>query len=1155
MRYLFLVVLLGLGISAQSQQSVRYEQSLNNAWETLASDEKAPVGFEKVSLNTSKWPKVNIPHNWDQYEGYQRKLHGNKHGVAVYRKFFKVANSSQKRYFLYFEGVGSYATVWLNEKKVGYHAGGRTTFTLDVTNVIKLDGKENILAVQADHPANIRDLPWVDGGCSTERGFSEGSQPFGIFRPVTLIATNNLRIEPFGVHIWNDVFTGNKVDLNLKTSVKNYGKTVSNFILYNRLIDKTGKIIASTSSSTRLQPNGKAEFKQQFNQLVNAQLWSLENPYLYKVKTTLVQNGKVIDETVTPYGIRWVNWPIGDNTKSKQFLLNGKAVFINGIAEYEHLLGNSHAFTAEQIKSRVSQMKQSGFNAFRDGHQPHNLRYQTELDNSGILSWTQLSAHIWFDNPAFRKNFKELLKEWVIERRNSPSVVLWGLQNESTLPEDFAKECTELIRSLDPTASSQRKVTTCNGGKGTDWDVPQNWTGTYGGNPTLYGEDLKRQILVGEYGAWRTLDLHLGEPNSKADYSENYMSDLMETKVRLADSVQNEVAGHFFWLYSSHDNPGRVQGGEGLRDLDRIGPVNYKGMFTPWEEPTDVFYMFKANYTSAQTAPMVYVVSPTWVNRWSRAGVKDSIIVYSNCDEVELFNDVDGQSFGKVKRGKIGTHFTWKNINVQKNLLYAVGYVKGKAVAKHAIVLQNLPDSKQIHKLYQDADVLKPQTDRNYVYRYNCGGPEFKDTHGNIWLADKPLKDSKYPGTISWTKESNIKPEAFASQRRTFAPIVNSNQQDEQLFQTFRYGRQDLKFSFPLSAGEYEVELYFVEPWLGVGGGMDAKAMRLFDVAVNNQLVLKDLDIWSEIGTNRALKKTVKIKHDGGVLVVSFPNVKVAQALLSAIAISSNNSVKPAPQSEGLLKGVQGAKLETWMDIGAKQFVDEKISFTHLPPQLFGAEWLQTKPGKEVKFQLTDSADVFIALDSGKITTLKGFEDTKTTLTNSQDKIFKVFRKRFLKDKSFAFESNNEYTIAVTSPTNLQPAFDLKKVTSYKAADATLSGSGVKKGDLMDKPRAIFTQKSGSSITFPIQTGVADVYSLTLKYHNPTITQQKVKLELYDVGNSLLKSEVLTLDITKAGKWNYFNTSSGSMINAGAYRIVITSVDAEQLAVDAIDVQ
>ena len=94
-----------------------------------------------------------------------------------------------KHYSLWFEGVGSYATVWLNGDSIGYHAGGRTSFTLDVTSAIK-EG-DNLLAVRADHPAEIRDLPWVCGGCSSEWGFSEGSQPLGVFRPVHLIVTSN----------------------------------------------------------------------------------------------------------------------------------------------------------------------------------------------------------------------------------------------------------------------------------------------------------------------------------------------------------------------------------------------------------------------------------------------------------------------------------------------------------------------------------------------------------------------------------------------------------------------------------------------------------------------------------------------------------------------------------------------------------------------------------------------------------------------------------------------------------------------------------------------------------------------------------------------------------------------------------------------------
>ena len=261
-------------------------------------------------------------------------------------------------------------------------------------------------------------------------------------------------------------------------------------------------------------------------------------------------------------------------------------------------------------------------------------------------------------------------------------------------PPKNAHLIAELIRSLDPTASSQRLVTTCNGGSGTDWDVPQNWTGTYGGDPKTYANDLKKQILVGEYGAWRTLDLHSeGGFVQNGTYSEDRMTQLMEQKIRLAESAKDSIAGHFFWLLTSHDNPGRVQGGEGLRELDRVGPVNYKGLLTSWEEPTDAFYMYRSNYASKEKEPMVYIVSHTWSNRWMQGGIKDSIYVYSNCDEVELFNDIDNLSLGKRKRNGRGTHFQWDQVAIKYNLLYAVGYVNGKKVAKDIIVLNHLPQS------------------------------------------------------------------------------------------------------------------------------------------------------------------------------------------------------------------------------------------------------------------------------------------------------------------------------------------------------------------------------------------------------------------------------------------------------------------------------
>nr|AIA86126.1 CAZy families GH2/CBM57 protein [uncultured Bacteroides sp.] len=92
----------------------------------------------------------------------------------------------------------------------------------------------------------------------------------------------------------------------------------------------------------------------------------------------------------------------------------------------------------------------------------------------------------------------------------------------------------------------------------------------------------------------------------------------METKIRLAEQAKDSVCGQFQWIFSSHDNPGRRQPDEAYRKIDKVGPFNYKGLVTPWEEPLDVYYMYRANYVPAAKDPMVYLVSHTWTNRFRK---------------------------------------------------------------------------------------------------------------------------------------------------------------------------------------------------------------------------------------------------------------------------------------------------------------------------------------------------------------------------------------------------------------------------------------------------------------------------------------------------------------------------------------------------------
>jgi hypothetical protein len=850
--------------------------------------------------------------------------------------------------------------------------------------------------------------------------------------------------------------------------------------------------------------------------------------------------------------------------------LNGKPVFINGIAGYEHLLGGSHAFSALQVAARVSQVEAAGFNAFRDAHQPHNLRYGQHFERDGILWWPQFAAHIWFDNPAFRRNFKALLRDWILERRNNPAVILWGLENESTLPEDFARECSAEIRALDPTASSQRLITTCNGGTGTDWNVPQNWSGTYGGDPARYGSELEAENLVGEYGAWRSIDLHTEGPfRADGPPSENRMSQLLEMKVRLADSVRSRVSGQFMWLLYSHDNPGRVQSGEGYRALDQVGPVNYKGLFTIWGEPVDAFYMYRANFVGARTHPMVYIVSHRWADRWTRPGIKDSISVYSNCDEVELFNDVDHRSLGRRHRSGIGTHFEWDHVDISYNVLYAVGYVDGKAVATDCIVLHHLPRAPSFSRLKGTTDVTRPVPGERYLYRVNCGGPDYRDQNGSLWLADRPWRDSASWGSVSWADRYPGVPPFFASQRRTFDPIRGTG--DWKLFQTFRYGRQYLQYRFPVPDGRYTVELYFTEPWYGIGGGMDCSGWRSFDVAVNGITRIHDLDIWKLAGTDHALKRTLDVRVTGGQLTVSFPHVEAGEAIISAIAIAAREKGgAPAPGAPLLIShpsigGVaRGASVEvaSWLDTGQPCYRQGTATFSHLPPALYGACWLKFpsapagNKGRDALFDVSSAAEVYVGIDSTARepdTLPGGFTKTDGWLGDDHGHRLALYRRRF--PKGARVDVRGVSFVAAVYASGMVPTFDLRPSTAYSIQDAGLSPRGMDRTRVNGKPAVRFQDDTGGSVSWKVKIPIAGKYSIQIRYATPEDMGRAGELTLVSEDGVVLERKGLQFSFTRAGKWGTLEVATGSEINAGHYTIRISGTSAKGLCISGLKIQ
>ncbi|MBS1512854.1 MAG: DUF4982 domain-containing protein [Bacteroidetes bacterium] len=1117
----------------------RTDQVINNGWKY------AIVNGEQSAIQKSaySWNKVTLPHNADDYFGYRRLLHGNLHGNLIYSRSISIKKIRGKQYFLFFEGVSSYAQVYVNGILTGSHAGGRTTFTVNITSYIKA---ENTILVKVAHPAFIKDLPWVCGGCSDERGFSEGSQPMGIFRPVHLIVTNDIKVAPFGVHAWADI-KDNTAALSVNTTLKNYAAQKRNVTIINQLADATNTIVKEVAIQQALMPNDSITVLQNDIAVDDPILWSTAHPYLYKIITTIKENNLIVDRTETAFGFRTINW----KTASHQFLLNGKPVFINGIAEYEHLLGGSHAFSNEEIIARMNWIQNAGFNALRDAHQPHNLLYGKLCDERGLLWWTQFSAHIWYDTPEFRKNFKTLLREWVIERRNEPSLILWGLQNESKLPKDFAEECTALIRSLDPTASTQRLVTTCNGGEGTDWDVPQNWTGTYGGDPATYAQDIKKQILVGEYGAWRTLGLHTeGGFQQNGPLSEERMALLMEQKIRLAESVKDSCAGQFFWLLTSHDNPGRVQGGEGLREMDRVGPVNYKGMLTPWEEPMEAYYMFRSNYVAAAKQPMVHIDSHTWPNRWITPGIKDSINVFSNCDEVELFNDVNGLSLGKQKRNGIGTHFQWNKVTIQYNVLYAVGYVNGKAVAGDTVVLFHLPEAPHYNQLFTgDKNVTRGKEGYQDVYRVNCGGPEYTDVFQQQWDADDYYSDS-------WTSNFSGMPKNFASQRRTFAPIKNTA--DWKIFQSFRYGKNKLRYDFDVNDDEmYRVELYFIEPWLGTAGE-NAAGMRLFDVAINGNTVIKNLDIWKEAGSNTVLKKVFTVKPVDGKISISFPSSNAGQAIISGLVVAKKKNALPVRTAYKRPSGSWNWK--SWLDIGDKIFANLRYQFHSIPSELFGAHWMQLKSPTDTKIidhALYDTLDIYLAI-AGKANAevIKGFAKINETIVTSENggKIYEVYKKRCNKGDTLRVVLDSSMLLLYQPVNNMQPAYDLKPTQSYRPNAANFNNTNATK-EIVNGKESIRYKQNNTAIEWKVNIGAADIYSINLRYSNETGKSLSGKMQWIMADGTIMKEEKIIFTTSEKGKWNYFTTNTRTMVNAGNYIVRIIADDAIGVSISGVDIQ
>jgi hypothetical protein len=535
-----------------------------------------------------------------------------------------------------------------------------------------------------------------------------------------------------------------------------------------------------------------------------------------------------------------------------------------------------------------------------------------------------------------------------------------------------------------------------------------------------------------------------------------------------------------------------------------------------------------------------------------------------------LFNDIKSVSLGRRKRNGTGTHFQWDKAAVNYNILYAEGRVNGKVVATDYVVLNHLAESPNFKSLKPGrTSLLNPAKGYKYIYRVNCGGPDYTDENGNLWMSDGKALAGRW-GSKSWTDEFNL-PAFYASQRSTNDPVKGTKEWP--LFQNFRYGMDKLEYEFPVKDGNYLVDLYFTEPWYGTGGGMDCTGWRLFDVAINGKTLIKDLDIWKEAGHDAALKKTVSANVTGGKLTISFPHVAAGEAIVSAIAIASvSQNITPASGPQKLISQLtidnKEASAKTFLNTAYKPFADDTATYAMLPAELYGAEWVQPvlkAPMKTLQCKLTNEADVYIAIPSsisakpGWLTSWANANKFIVTGKNGGER-YALYTKRFLTGADViinqpvtAGKEAVPFLLFANPVSGIEPPYDLKPTIRSEAEKAVLLNAQVAKDSFAGKAY-VQMKKANDAVEWSFSPGVADMYSLHFRYINPSTKPVEMQMKILAADGTVMKEEVLQLPPTTT-KWATVDSNTGSYINAGNYKIVLSSVTSESIGIDYLEIQ
>ena len=433
-----------VSLRAAKPAAPRQELAADAGWKFFLGD---PAGAEAPSFADASWRTVDIPHDWSIESAPNKDNPSGSGGgffpggIGWYRKSFTApANWKGKQVSAEFDGVYRDATVYLNGHKLGTHPYGYTSFIFDLTPNLNFVGT-NTLAVRVDNSAQPNSR-WYSGS--------------GIYQHVRVIVTAPTHIAHWGVFIATPEVTSASAKVSIHTQLANDSATQSAVTVETTLYDKAGHKVGSARSNLDLAPSSKSESAQEIA-VANPALWSPDSPTLYRAVSQIRENGKVIDEVVTPFGIRTLSWTTGNG-----LLLNGKPVKLTG-GSVHHDNGPLGAAAFDRAEERkVELLKAAGHNAVRTAHNPPSPAFLDACDRLGLLVLDE-PFDVWEAHKVkydYGTNFDEWSKRdvssMILRDRNHPSIVIWGIGNE--IPElelekghVLAKQLIDQLRSLDTT--------------------------------------------------------------------------------------------------------------------------------------------------------------------------------------------------------------------------------------------------------------------------------------------------------------------------------------------------------------------------------------------------------------------------------------------------------------------------------------------------------------------------------------------------------------------------------------------------------------------------------------------------------------------------------------------------------------------------------